>query len=246
MISTLFIASEKKASQQFIHLYQQRIELALFAAITTKLDIAFAVFKLAQFSLNPSEAHHQAVMRVLEYLYVTKTLMIQYTERQEKGIQRFLCASDASFADNKDRKSSQGYIMTLFGGPVAWKASKQATMTTSSTEAELLALSEITKEAMYLRRLLQAINLKLNEPLTIDCDNKQTINLVTAEDMTLYIKLRHVDIHNHWLRQEVDQLENTSSGFKLRRSDDLLCWAQPQKEAYSGSKLSDFGYINDV
>jgi hypothetical protein len=30
-----------------------------------------------------------------------------------------ICASDASFADNTlDRKTSQGYIMTLFGGPI--------------------------------------------------------------------------------------------------------------------------------
>lgn len=43
----------------------------------------------------------------------------------------------------------------------------------------------------------QAINIQ------IDCDNTQTINLVTAEIATLNTKLRHVDIHNHWLRQEI-------------------------------------------
>jgi hypothetical protein len=39
--------------------------------------------------------------------------------------QSFICASDASFADNSvDRKSSQGYIMKLFGGTIAWRANK--------------------------------------------------------------------------------------------------------------------------
>ena len=34
--------------------------------------------------------------------------------------QLFICASDASFADNSvNRKSSQGYIIKLFGGPIA-------------------------------------------------------------------------------------------------------------------------------
>jgi hypothetical protein len=31
----------------------------------------------------------------------------------------------------------------------------------------------------------------------------QTIRLVTKEILKLQIKLSHVDIHNHWLRQEV-------------------------------------------
>ena len=114
MISTQYTVSENKASHRSIHLYQQRIGTALFAAITTRPDIAFTVSKLSQFSINPSDEHHQVAMRVLEYLYATKTLAIQYEGKQEEGIQGFLCASDASFADNMDRKSSQGYIMTLF------------------------------------------------------------------------------------------------------------------------------------
>jgi hypothetical protein len=39
--------------------------------------------------------------------------------------------------------------------------------------------------------------------MTIDCDNLQTINFVTKNAMKLQTKLRHVDSHNHWLRQEV-------------------------------------------
>ena len=115
----------------------------------------------------------------------------------------FICASDASFADNTlDRKSSQGDIMLLFGGAIAWKANKQNTVTTSSTEAELLALSQTAKEAIFTSRLLKALTLQLNEPLVIECDNSQTLRLVTEESMKLSTKLRHIDIHNHWLCQE--------------------------------------------
>ena len=92
--------------------------------------------------------------------------------------------------------------MLLFGGPIAWKANKQNTVTTSSTEAELLALSQTAKEAIFISRLLKALMLELNEPLTIECDNRQTLRPVTEESMKLATKLRHVDIHNHWLRQE--------------------------------------------
>ncbi|KAJ5340311.1 hypothetical protein N7541_009435 [Penicillium brevicompactum] len=37
----------------------------------------------------------------------------------------------------------------------------------------------------------------------IQCDNAQTVGLLTKETPQLSTKLRHVDIHNHWLRQAV-------------------------------------------
>ena len=92
--------------------------------------------------------------------------------------------------------------MMLFGGPISWRANKQDTVTTSSTEAELLALSQTAKEAICLGRLFKGLMLELDEPLAIQCDNRQSIRLVCEESAKLQTKLRHVDIHNHWLRQE--------------------------------------------
>jgi hypothetical protein len=52
-------------------------------------------------------------------------------------------ASDASFADNTiDRKSFQAYAMKLFNGLIGWRPNKQDTVTTSTTESKLLALSQ--------------------------------------------------------------------------------------------------------
>jgi hypothetical protein len=195
------LSSDETATPASIHLYQKKTGSILFAAITTRPDVAFAASRLARFNTNPGNTHHQAADRVIQYLYATKCLAPRYGD--DDGARSFICASDASFADNTaDRKSSQGYIMTLFGGPIAWKANKQDTVTTSSTEAELLALSQTAKEAIFISRLLKSLMLTLNEPLTVECDNMQTIRLVTKESMKLSTKLRHVDIHNHWLRQE--------------------------------------------
>jgi len=45
----------------------------------------------------------------------------------------------------------------------------------------------------------------LEEPLQLECDNKQTIRLLEEESTKLTTQLRHIDIHQHWLRQEVQQ-----------------------------------------
>ncbi len=95
--------------------------------------------------------------------------------------------------------------MKLFGRTVALRANKQNIVTISSTEAELLAISQTAKEAIYLSCLMQALNLVIPEALTIEYDNLQTIRLLFNESMKLQTKLRHVDIHSHWLRQEVQR-----------------------------------------
>ena len=119
--------------------YQRKVGSILFAAISTRPDIAFAAARLSRFNQRPGQRHHDAVDRLTQYLYRTRHSCIQYGHQSTAT--SFICASDASFVDNTlDRKSSQGCIMKLFGGPVAWRANKQDTVTTSSTEAELLAL----------------------------------------------------------------------------------------------------------
>ena len=121
------------------------------------------------------------------------------------GEDDFIVYSDALFADNTiDWKSSQAYAMKLFSGLVGWRANKQDTVTTSTTEAELLTLSQSAKEALYVSRLITELSIQLdNQCIQIKCDNLQTIQLVMAEIALLQMKLQHIDIHNHWLRQEI-------------------------------------------
>jgi hypothetical protein len=46
----------------------------MWAAITTRPDIAFTVSLLSQFMENPGEAHWEAIKRVLKYLKETKII----------------------------------------------------------------------------------------------------------------------------------------------------------------------------
>jgi len=53
--------------------------------------------------------------------------------------------------------------------------------------------------------VFKSIELDPGHQNSINCDNKQTIRLLTSESPKLTTKLRHIDIHNHWLRQEVQR-----------------------------------------
>jgi len=53
----------------------------------------------------------------------------------------------------------------------------------------------------YLPANRERIN--LSTEIKLLCDNSQTIRLLTKPTAELVTKLRHVDVHNHWLREKV-------------------------------------------
>ncbi|KAJ5394853.1 uncharacterized protein N7487_009156 [Penicillium crustosum] len=193
-----------QATASQIHEYQQKVGSALYGTIITRPDAAKSASHLAEFLTNPGPQHLEAADRLIRYLDSTRYFALEYHPMHdlEPALQ---FVSDASFGDHTDRKSSEGYLCRLFGGAVDWKAGKQRTVTTSTTEAELLALSEAAKSALWRKRLLAAVNLvyQNSEAMESQCDNAQTVGLLTKETPQLSTKLRHVDIHNHWLRQAV-------------------------------------------
>lgn len=186
-----------------IKIYQGKVGSIQYAATITRPDVAKAAAKLSQFLQNPGPQHHRAVDRVICYLYTTRYRALQYGDKGD--MESFELASDASFADNLDRRSSAGYICQVYGGPVDWKASKQPTVTTSTTEAELLGMSDAARSLQWWKRFLGRIKFKTNHTIALRCDNQQTVTLLTSEHAKIDTKLRHVDIHGHWLRQEVSE-----------------------------------------
>lgn len=116
----------------------------------------------------------------------------------------FICASDAFFTDNSiDYKSSQKYLIKLFGDSVAWRTNKQDTITTLSTKVELLIILQTAKKAIYFSCLIQMLMLVFSEPLIIKCNNIQTKRFLVDKSAKFQIKLCYMNIHSYWLRQKV-------------------------------------------
>lgn len=116
---------------------------------------------------------------------------------------------DASYAVHRDSgKSHTGYVTTLGdGGPVDCRSGKQRIVTKSSTEAELVALSDTAARGIHLRNLLTSQG-HITGPVIIYQDNLSTMALIRrgrpgAEGS------RHVDIRYFWLKDRVDAGEVT-------------------------------------
>lgn len=123
----------------------------MYLAVSTQPDIVYAVSYLSQFNSCHNASHWTAAKRVLRYLQGTRTIGLKFGK-----IRRPLTAFvDADWANGQDdRRSYTGYSFTLGGCPILWEARKQKTVALSATEAEYMALSDATKEVIYLRHFL--------------------------------------------------------------------------------------------
>lgn len=129
-------------NQQQIMAYQQRVGSIGYAAMTIRPDVSKAHLKLSEHLTNPTPEHLAAAQHVLEYLYGTKDYALRYSANSLSLTGSvFDSSSDAAFADHSSRRSSQGYLFTLFGAAIDWQATLQRSITKSTTEAELLAAS---------------------------------------------------------------------------------------------------------
>ena len=78
-----------------------------------------------------------------------------------------MAASDALYTnDVSTHYSTKGYMFQLFGSTIDYKYIKQSTVTTSTTEAELLALAHIYAWLLWQGRFFVNINLDINKDLT--------------------------------------------------------------------------------
>ena len=181
MVTEELAPYDGKATKTQIYKYQRKVGSLLYATMITRPDVTCTVNKLTESLLNPSPQHQEAVIRALAYMYSTWYYAIEFGPCMEL-LRTFTCASDAAFADDVATcRSTEGYLFQLFGGAVDWHLTKQKTVTTSSMEVELLALTNATKELYGWVRLFKAITFDMGHQTMIDCDNQQTLHLLIKD-----------------------------------------------------------------
>lgn len=85
-------------------------------------------------------------------------------------------------------------------GAVVWDSRKQRTVALSTTEAEYIALSDATKEALHLRRFLLELRKR-----KLKIDNLSTQKL--AMNPVYQARTKHIDVKHHFVREVMESKE---------------------------------------
>lgn len=92
----------------------------------------------------------------------------------------------------------------LNNGPITWSSQRQNAVSLSTVEAEYIALAHGTKEAVWLKRLLN--ELKMNcDVVPMYIDNQSAIKL--AKNSDFHKRSKHIDVRFHYVRDVLNRNE---------------------------------------
>ncbi|KAJ9520116.1 hypothetical protein QJQ45_030042, partial [Haematococcus lacustris] len=125
--------------------------------------------------------------------------------------------TDADYAGDKDTaRSTTGYLFTLNGGAISWSSRLQPTVAMSTAEAEYMAASSATKEALWLRKLMRDLQLEAR-CVKMSCDNQAALQLLHNPMATA--RAKHIDVHHHFVRERITRGE---VAFSYCHTDSML------------------------
>lgn len=186
-------------------LFHSLVAKLLYMSKRARPDILTAVAFLTTRVLNPNIQDWYKLKRLMKYLYGTRNLCLNITTTQPLCLQAYV---DASFACHPDRKGHTGIFVTLGGGCIYGKSTKQKLVARSSTEAELIALGDSIPILLWMRLYLLAQGYVGLPPIVVFQDNLSTITLVkkgrSSSSRTRHIDIRYFFVHDKLVSGEIE------------------------------------------
>ena len=177
--------------------YREAVGSLVYAMVSTRPDLCYAVSKLSQTLSNPTTGNWQMLKHVFQYIQGTLDLGLVFRKTDKLGLIGY---ADADWANSNDRKSMTGYcfMMSENGPAISWKTQKQTSTALSTCEAEYMALSAASQEAIYLIRIYENLTGKNCSPVKIFGDNQGSLALV--KNPIKHGRSKHIDIRYHFVR----------------------------------------------
>lgn len=143
------------------------------------------------------------MIRVARYLNFTKDLPFTI----KGSSMTLLGAADASFAEHSDRKSHTGALLWLgpVNAPILSVSKKQPLVTSSTTEAELVAANSLGQSIIWIRNILKELGFPQCEPTPMHQDNKSCIIMANRGYGGKYSK--SIDIKYYWITEQIEKKE---------------------------------------
>ncbi|SMN22169.1 Putative Ty retrotransposon (partial), partial [Maudiozyma saulgeensis] len=146
-----------------------------------RFDLLYHINVLARYTLYPSKTVMEMAKQLIQYLWCTRNKMLRWFKEDKHGKNHLKVIADAAFASQDDYKSQYGNYYYLNNNVIGGKSSKSTLTCTSSTEAEIYAISESIPRIEIFELLIEEIN-KTPIEKEIITDSKPSISSFTAID----------------------------------------------------------------
>ncbi|XP_022893597.1 uncharacterized protein LOC111408063 [Olea europaea var. sylvestris] len=176
----------------------QRLVGKLIYLSHTRPDITFAVSMVSQHMHSPKEADLEAVYKILRCLKGNPGKGLFFEKNNRRGVEIF---KDADWAGSTEDRSTTSYCTFVWGNLVTW-SKKQKVVARSSTEAEFRTVAQGIYEGLWIKKLLEELNVKVELPIKLYCDNKAAINI--SLNPVQHDRAKHVEVDRHFIKEKVE------------------------------------------
>ncbi|RSH93081.1 hypothetical protein EHS25_007434 [Saitozyma podzolica] len=181
--------------------YQEIVGSLQWIATCTRPDLAFAASWLARYTSAPTAGHLKVALEVIDHLGSTRNMRLTLGGKTAKAeLEGWVDADWGGCHDT--RRSTTGHIFMLGGSAIVWTSRRQATVASSTVEAEYVAVSEAAREAVWLKGLLDELGVTPKEPTPLWCDNQGAIRL--ARNPGTHRRTKHIAIRWHLIRELIE------------------------------------------
>ena len=179
--------------------FQQCLGQLMYAACGARPDIAYPVFRLCSAMSRPTPDLFVELNTLLSYLHYHKSLGITYNT----GPSALSGCSDANLSTTF---GTSGWFVKWQGATINWGSKKQPCVALSSCEAEIISLSEATKDMVYFRRLVSDLDPgAVDGPSEVSTDNKGARDV--AYNPEHHGRMKHVERRHFFVRDMVEKFE---------------------------------------
>ena len=196
-----------------------------FMADRTRPDILFAASQIGSGASDPHRNHVRGLEHLAKYLRSSEGEGLTLGGDPEIELFGF---SDASFISHGDSKSQLAYCFFLnrTSGTISCRTKKDTTVSHSSCDAELKALDEAVRAAIWLRNFLTELGFPPKAATTIYIDNSAAKELV--ETFRVGSKSGHITTRINYIHEQI-QAGAIAVEFidTINQMADILTKAQP-------------------
>jgi hypothetical protein len=160
-------------------------------------DLSFSVSYVSRFMQRPTMEHQQVVKRIIRYVAGTLDHGLYYPRCH--GEAHLVGYSDSDHAGDIDTSKSTSGVLFFFGKSlVSWQSVKQQVVALSSCEAEYIAASTTSTQALWLVRLLGDLLDRDTRAVELRVDSKSALAL--AKNPIFHERSKHIRVRYHSIR----------------------------------------------
>ena len=191
-----------KLDKQKSELFHSLTAKLLWVAKRGRPDIETTVSFLCQRVQNPTEEDWKKLKRLLQYINQTIDDLRIIGANNLNQLYTFI---DGSHAVHTNMRGHTGGTLSMGKGVIHAKASKQKINTKSSTETELVAMSEYVPYSIWMKKFLkhQGYDVKSN----VMQDNQSAMLIEKNGRNSCTGNSRHIDIRYYFVKDRVDKGE---------------------------------------